>query len=97
MISDFSVLTESFKQFTRPPKNSGKMFNELSKKMRYRQLNSALYEVGYYGVSGKVAREHHFGNQEKGLKKRRLIGISSSDIDAVKEVLLESIMEDVQL
>ncbi len=82
------------REYRRPPKRMMRMFQTIGKNLRYKRKGEHV-EIGFTGISGKIASEHHYGNPDKGTPVRQLLGLSQKDQDAVKDIILDHLLEGV--
>lgn len=75
---------------------SGLMFKRIGRHIKSK-TNSNKLEVGFFGGIGNIATQHHFGqavhNNQFILPVRELVGISSTDHEAIHGILQKHLRE----
>lgn len=89
------------REYKRTPKAATRMFQQINKQIK-RVSQAEREEVGFYGLLGKLATDHHEGRvvEQKhyrfALPERPLLGISEADAEQIRRIILEHITKGVR-
>lgn len=89
------------REYKRVTKAATRMFQQINKQVK-RVSQAEREEVGFYGLLGKLATDHHEGrvveqkNYRFVLPERPLLGISEPDAEQIRRIILEHITKGVR-